>query len=122
GWVYCDYSGAGVTLAAGTNYKVAVVNGAVSPQSWNSATIDYWSTGPGGSGISNGPLSAPNEADATSPGQSSYNQGPAFTYPATYATGGAPNYWVDVEVTPSSGPPVSGPPVANSSGFVAFFT
>lgn len=119
GWVYCDYSSAGVTLTADTNYKVAVVNGAASPESWNSATIGYWSTGEGGNGISSGPLSAPNEADATSPGQSTYNPGPDFTYPATYDTGGAPTYWVDVEVTPSSAPPRA--ESSASSAFLAFF-
>jgi hypothetical protein len=119
GWVYCDYSQSGTTLTAGTKYKVAVVNGDANPSSWNSATIDYWSTGTGSSGISSGPISAPDEADSSSPGQSSYNQGPTFTYPATYFTGGAPNYWVDVEVTPSLTPPP--PPVTGPGGFLAFF-
>ena len=124
GWLYCDYSSAGVTLRADTNYKVAVVNGAASVAGfWNSATLDYWSAGEGGSGISAGPLSAPNEADATSPGQSTYNLGPEFTYPATYDTGGAPTYWVDVEVTLSSAPPTSSspPPIADSAAFLSFF-
>lgn len=116
GWVSCDYSKASVTLAANTNYKVAVVNGAPNPDSWNSATLDYWSTGSGGGGISSGPLSAPNETDATSPGQSTYNPGSSFTYPDTYDTGGAPTYWVDLEVTPSSAPPA-----ADSGAFLAFF-
>ena len=119
GWLYCDYSSAGATLRADTNYKVAVVNGAASAEFWNSATLDYWSTGEGGSGISVGPLSAPNEANATSPGQSTYNPGPEFTYPATYDTGGAPTYWVDVEVTLSSAPPA--PPIADSAAFLSFF-
>ena len=117
GWVSCDYTGAGITLAAGTKYKVAVVNGTANPGSWNSATLDYWSTGPGGSGISSGPISAPNESNASSPGQSTYNPGTAFTYPATYDTGGAPTYWVDVEVTPS----LAEPPLTSPSGFMAFF-
>ena len=116
GWVSCDYTSAGITLAAGTKYKVAVVNGAANPSSWNSATLDYWSTGTGGSGISSGPISAPNEAGASSPGQSSYNAGAAFTYPETYDTGGAPTYWVDVEVTPSSASPVTTP-----GAFLTFF-
>jgi Domain of unknown function (DUF4082) len=116
GWVSCDYSSAGITLTANTKFKVSVVNGSANPDSWNSATIDYWSTGTGGNGISSGPLMAPNETDATSPGQSSYHQGTAFAYPDTYDTGGAPNYWVDVEVTPSSATPT-----ANSGAFLAFF-
>jgi hypothetical protein len=117
--VSCDYSSAGVTLVPGGYYKVAVFNGAANPDSWNSATLNYWSTGLGGGGISSGPLSAPNESAASSPGQSSYNQGSAFAYPGTYDTGGAPNYWVDVEVTPTSAAPP--PPPADSGGFLTFF-
>ncbi len=117
GWVYCDYTGGGVLLTAATKYKVAVVNGTANPSAWNSATLDYWSTGTGGSGISSGPISAPNEADASSPGQGTYNPGSTFTYPATYDTGGAPTYWVDVEVTPS----LAQPPVARPGAFLAFF-
>ncbi len=113
GWVSCAY--AGITLPAG-DYKVAVCNGLASPDSWNAATLDYWSTGPGASGITNGPLSAPNLTNATSPGQSTYNQGTAFTYPTTYDTGGAPTYWVDVEVTPAGLPGV-----VNSGAFMTFF-
>jgi hypothetical protein len=94
-----------------------VVNGAANPGVWNSATIDYWSTGPGDSGISSGPLSAPNETDAASPGQSTYIQGAEFAYPATYDTGGAPTYWVDVEVTPSA----AVQPAVKPHGFLAFF-
>jgi hypothetical protein len=124
GWISCDYSSAGVTLVPGLSYKVAVVNGAADPVSWNSATINYWSTGLGSGGISNGPLFAPNETAASSPGQSTYNQGSAFSYPGTYDTGGAPNYWVDVEVTPSSAsppPPPPPPPPADSGAFLTFF-
>jgi hypothetical protein len=117
GWVSCDYTSAGVILAAGTKYKVAVVNGAAHPSAWNSATLDYWDTGTGGSGISSGPISAPNEAGSSSPGQSTYNAGSAFAYPATYDTGGAPTYWVDVEVMPSS----ASPPVATPGSFLTFF-
>lgn len=114
--MYCDYSNAGVTLAAGTKYKVAVVNGTAIPDSWNSATLDYWSTGDGSNGISNGPLSAPNESGAPSPGQGTYNFGSSFTYPDTYDTGGAPTYWVDVEVVPS---PTS--TKIDASAFLTFF-
>jgi hypothetical protein len=95
GWVSVSY--AGVVLPAG-DYKVAVVNGAGTPSAWNAQTSGYWSTGPGGSGITDGPLSAPSNANATSPGQSTYNVGAALTYPLTNV--GPFNYWVDVEVTP----------------------
>ena len=119
GWVSCAYHD--VTLPAG-DYKVAVVNGAASPQKWNAATLDYWSTGPGANGITSGPLSAPSLAGATAPGQSTYNQGTSFVYPDTYDTGGAPTYWVDLEVTPGSEPPPPPPPPhVNSNAFLVFF-
>ena len=94
GWVTVNYSG--VTLPAG-EYKITVFNGAATPAIWNASTAQYWSTGAGGSGIVNGPLSAPNNANATSPGQSSYHQGTSFTFPDTNT--GPFNYWVDVVVS-----------------------
>ena len=97
GWVACAYSG--VTLPPG-DYKVAVfyAGGA----NWLQVTTDYWGTGgPGASGIAAGPLAAPGLSTATSPGQSTYNQG-SWTYPTTYASSSdGENYWVDVEVTPA---------------------
>lgn len=95
GWVSSTLPG--VTLPAG-QYKVCVVNGAGSPAIWNGATANYWSTGPGGSGLTAGPITVPNNASATSPGQSSYNAGATLTFPGT--NGGPWNYWVDIEVTP----------------------
>jgi hypothetical protein len=99
GWVSVSYTG--VTLPAG-DYKVAVFNGAASPAVWNAQTgPNYWaSPGPGASGITSGPLSAPNNASATSPGQSTYNLGTPMAYPLTHA--GPYNYWAGVLVTPVS--------------------
>ena len=99
GWVSCSYSG--VTLPAG-DYKVTVFNGASTVDAWSSTTYPYWSSpGLGANGITAGPLSAPNDANATSPGQSTYHQGTSFAYPDTYASGiGSATYWVDVEITP----------------------
>ncbi len=104
GWVSCSYGS--VTLPAGS-YRVAVCNGAASPDAWNNATINYFSTGSGGSGITIGPLSAPSESSAGTPGQSSYSTGTSLAWPGTYDTGGAPSYWVDVEVTPTVAVPSS---------------
>ena len=118
GWVSCPYSG--ITLPAG-DYKVAVCNSASSPQMWNLATIDYWSTGAGGQGISVGPLSAPNLAQATSPGQGSYHQGTTFAWADTYAAASAPCYWVDLEVTPAATNGGPGGQSGNSGQFLAFF-
>jgi len=56
GWVYCTF--AGVTLAAGS-YKAAYYNSGGAGGSWSSRDFGYWLTGPGASGITNGPLSAP---------------------------------------------------------------
>ncbi len=97
GWVKCAYSG--VTLPAG-DYKVAVFYGGQAK--WFNFTTGYWgSAGPGATGISSGPLTAPGLSGATGPGQSSYNQA-TWGYPQTYGTdGNGENYWVDVEVTPN---------------------
>ena len=97
GWVSCSYSG--VTLPAG-DYKVAVFYGGAA--NWFLFTGSYWANGgPGVSGISTGPLTAPGLSAATSPGQSTYNQA-SWAYPDTYGNAGnGENYWVDVEVTPS---------------------
>ena len=96
GWVSCAYSG--VTLPAG-DYKVAVFYGGGSK--WYQVTTSYWgSGGPGASGITAGPLTAPGPSAATSPGQGTYNPG-SWAYPQSYGSGGnGENYWVDVEVTP----------------------
>lgn len=95
GWASCAYNG--VTLPAG-DYKVAVFYGGGTQ--WYQATDGYWdSGGPGGDGITAGPLTAPETSAATSPGQSTYNYG-SWAYPQTYASAGNGEcYWVDVEVT-----------------------
>lgn len=96
GWVYCDYSSAGVTLSASVNYKVARFN--ASPNTgWFAVTLAYWSTGTGASGLTQGPLFAPGESGA-SPGQDSYLQSATWGYPNTDASGEIS--WGDVEVQP----------------------
>lgn len=109
GWVYCN---AGGTVLAAGKYKVSVYDGAGTPDQWSvkDSASSYWGTGEGGSGISNGPLSAPNLASAsladkyqgtgTEPGQCTFTQGPPDSYPNQYVDGLAQNYWVDVLVTP----------------------
>lgn len=97
GWVSRDYSG--VTLPAG-DYKAAVYN--AGGANWYLFTNDYWgSGGPGSSGISAGPISAPGLSGATGSSQGTFNAG-TWAYPATYgAAGNGENYWIDIEVTPS---------------------
>lgn len=137
GWVSCSFSG--VTLAAG-KYKVSVYNGAASPVSWNAkdANTDYWRSGDGGSGITTGPLSAPNLAAAstafnyngnaggtppfsdgtTLPGQPTFSQGPPDSYPYLFApvpspsAGSSQQYWIDTEVTPLAPVAVPAPQLA----------
>jgi hypothetical protein len=97
GWVSRAYSG--VTLPAG-DYKVAVFNGGGA--AWFLFNTSYWDNGgPGANGITAGPVTAPGNAKATSPGQGSYHEA-TWAYPNTYGTNGnGENYWVDVEVTPA---------------------
>lgn len=123
GWVSCAFTG--VTLPAG-KYRVAVYNGAANPVSWNPKQLNYWDTGVGQNGITNGPLHAPQLASASTadvyqgsgqePGQSVFAVGPPNQYPNLYVDGLAQNYWVDVEVTPGTAAPT-----VNSSAFLSFF-
>ena len=85
-----------ILLAAATNYKVAVQGGGVA--AWYSATSHYWDTGAGAAGITNGPLTAYNNAGADV-GQDSFAVG-SLAYPT--GTFNATNYWVDVEVSTSA--------------------
>ena len=97
GWLYCDYSGTGVFLAASQDYKAAIWY--AGGQKWRTVYDTYWaSPGDGVNGIASGPLTAPNSASAT-PGQDSWN-GPnlAWAYPNSLSF--PENDWVDVEVTP----------------------
>jgi hypothetical protein len=105
GWVSCPFSG--VTLPAG-KYRVAVYNGAATPDAWSAKELNYWDVGVGRNGIANGPVSAPNLAGAspaniyqgngTEPGQGVFAVGPPNAYPNLYVDGIAQNYWVDIEV------------------------
>jgi hypothetical protein len=99
GWVYVDYSGSGVTLPAG-DYKVSIFNSG--GQTFYTETVDYFSSGPGGNGLVSGPITVPNTANATPPGNSTYQDG-SWAYPMTFDdTDKGENRWIDVEVTPVS--------------------
>jgi hypothetical protein len=142
GWISCGFTGA--TLPVG-QYKVAVYNGAAVPDPWSAKQLRYWDIGAGQNGITNGPLYAPQLANASTadifqgsgqePGQCTFAVGPPNQYPDLYVDGLAQNYWVDVEVTPATGstdspppsspppssPPPGNPPKAESGAFVIFF-
>jgi len=99
GWVYCSYSAAGVVLPAG-RYKVCIYSGGGSE--FYQENVYYFSGGPGGTNIVNGPLTCPSTGNATSPGNSTYQDGP-WSYPDTFDTkDDGENRWIDIEVTPSS--------------------
>ena len=123
GWVSCTFGN--VVLQHGAPYKVTVYNGAGTPDGWSGKQLNYWSTGPGASGITAGPLTVPNLASASqayvfnggnagsSPqyttgvieaGQSTFVNGTGDAYPYLYVDTLAQTYWVDVEVTPTVPP------------------
>lgn len=114
GWISCSYSG--VILPAG-EYKVTVYTPGNSDNFYQETEEYFGGGGPAsGAGITYGPLSAPNIANATAPGQTTYQHG-GWLYPDTYDVEfNGQNRWVDVEVTPSS----AFSPV-NSSAFLSFF-
>jgi len=100
GWVKCSYDGT-ITLASGTNYRVAVFDAGGS--NWYSATAHYWDSGPGSGGITNGPLTA-FQASLTDVGQDGFfSGGSGLTYPNSAFQN--TNYWMDVEVTSGVTPP-----------------
>lgn len=95
GWISAPLTG---SLSAGTRYKAVVFNGAVTPAIWNPAAANYWSTGFGANGLVSGPITAPNNATATSPGQNSYHLGNVIHFPDTNV--GPFDYGLDIELTP----------------------
>jgi Domain of unknown function (DUF4082) len=100
GWVRCAYPGT-TTLNTATNYKVAVCWGF--GLNVYSVTANYWSSGAGSGGITNGPLTGVNNA-AGDGGQDTFvsGGGGVLSYPGTSFN--ASNYWVDVEVTTAAPP------------------
>lgn len=108
GWVSAPFSG---TLPAGT-YKYAVFQG--TNVAWNAAVANYYSTGFGGSGLTSGPISVPNNAGALAPGQESYHQAAAIAYPDTNA--GPYSYGLDLEVTPAPAAPGAPPLTVRGPG------
>jgi hypothetical protein len=116
GWVSCAYSG--ITLPAG-KYKTSIWS--AGGQVFFAEERYYFGNGgpAAANGIDAGPLYSPNLANATAPGNSSYQLGgPAqaggvFPYPDTFDTGDqGENRWVDVEVTPVPPPaPRTGGPL-----------
>ncbi len=83
-----------VQITAGTKYKVACLF-----PSGYSATGNYWSSGAGSAGITNGILTAPNFGGSVGGDtQGCFAYSAVLTYPAN-GSPNAGNYWVDVLVT-----------------------
>ena len=94
-------------LSASTNYKACILQPvSVMEGSWYAGTSHYWNTGSGSGGITNGPLSAPNNSGGDG-GQDTFNSGATLTYPASSFAAG--NYSVDPEITVASPAPPAGP-------------
>lgn len=92
GWVRSDFA-TPQTLTVDAFYKIVVNDTAGS--NFYSGTAHYWDSGPGSAGITNGPLTAPNNAGSDG-GQSTFHSG-SIAYPDTSFN--ATNYWIDPEIT-----------------------
>ena len=93
GWVRAAFTSP-PSVTAATSYKACVFQ--ATSANWYSATAHYWDSGPGSGGITNGPLSAPNNG-ASDSGQDTFHAGGSLSYPGSSFN--AANYWVDPEVT-----------------------
>ena len=93
GWVRAAFVSP-PSLTASTNYKGSITSNTLGTN-WYSDTSHYWDTGAGGSGITNGKLSAPNNAGGSG-GQDTFHQSVTPAYPGSSFN--ATNYWLDIEV------------------------
>lgn len=117
GWVSCAYSD--VTLPVGDYLTSVYYSGG---QKFYIEQNDYFGAGGPASaaGIVTGPLTSPNVANATPPGNTRYQIG-GLLFPDSFDDDDdGETRWVDVEVTPATTTPPP-PPVANSGAFLAFF-
>src|ERR1700677_705468 len=140
GWISNSYGDANIVLPAG-NYIATVYYGG--GKVFYMESRGYFgayqgNTGPATNGMVTGPLTSPAQANAFNPpgGNSCYYVGGTVpTYPNAWDThDGGENRWIDIEVTPGSGPPPSSPPPStpppsspppttpvNSGTFLVFF-
>lgn len=98
GWVKCSYGGT-VTLSSGVWYCAAVGQSGGSAVNWAAIHLNYWSSGPGASGLTNGIITAPSNAGSPTSNQNAAASGGGA--PGQFPASGvaASNFWVDVEVT-----------------------
>lgn len=95
GWVRAGFA-TPPALALSTAYVAAVLTTPGAGGNGYTNTAHYWDTGPGAGGLTNGPLTAPNNAGATF-GQDAFHAGSSLAFPGN--TFNATNYWVDPEIT-----------------------
>ena len=147
GWMYVDYTSAGIVLPAG-NYAVSFFNGGgfylyddyhnyffAGTDPVGGATVGGagWNGVSWGGGIltapnvANGPLLVSDETGETKRGQVPYqpNSG-SWAYPGEFEASSdwGENRFVDVEVTPAGGttpPPPPPPSTVNAGAFLTFF-
>ena len=94
GWVRAAFSSP-PAITAGISYVIAILN----PDTghWYVDTDNYWSVGPGASGITNGILVGEDDAHTGgSEGQGAFAAGGTWNYPNTHYE--AENWWIDLEV------------------------
>ncbi len=112
GWMYCDYSGAGIVLPAGRNMIAAAFYPTSGGNTWRSYSIPFWGTGGisggpainlGAHGLNYGVISAPSTAGGT-PLQGGYN-GPTNTWGFPGQWNNPENDWTDIEVGLPNVPP-----------------
>jgi len=106
-----------IALTEDQRYRAAVY---FTTDNGYTATGTYWAgAGGGASGITNGPLTAPNEAGATGNDQCSFAVG-SDAFPT--GSFGAGNYWVDVTIDDGAGGEVTGTIAASLGALTAAVT
>jgi hypothetical protein len=100
--LHVDYTGSGIVLPAGSYKASLYLSDPGNTTHWFADQTNWWASAGaypqsvGASGVSSGPLSAPNKASAEGTAQGPYAG--SWAYPATEDL--ASNYWIDVDVTP----------------------
>ena len=120
GWVTALFA-TPPALSSGVQYKACVNRGNGGIGNWYSTTGAYWSgTGPGASGITSGPLSAPSSTGTVplgGQGQDTFTAALALSYPLSEFN--PPNYWLDVVVQVTTPAVAGGPPPGGGRSMLA---
>jgi len=112
GWVRAPFNSP-PSLTGGASYKGSIFKNDGSVNNFYGSIANYWSSGAGSGGISNGPLSAPNNAGGDG-GQDTFDTTSVVAYPLSAFN--ATNYGVDVEVTVASAGATTWPVTYDTGG------